>query len=403
MYSDNKILNMKIFKFLSIELIFAIFLLSGDIKGIFFMHKLGNIPDLTLISAIILTIVLVFNHKNLKFISMESHFAISTLIILFILMLFSLTYTSSLGYSIKKTAYFSLILLSLIVPITVKKFNINRFMLIFSLTTFLITVIYLKFLFAYVNGSLLTNLNADEIVLARGMYLTLSYSNGIVFLYYFFNKHSHNYRFLFIFISLLFMVLAGGRGVLLFTFLILLFYSMQRLVLFFKTQKIKTNTIIGIIIFSIAVFVVSVNNTELVNRTIERLSMLVGGESARVRMEYLIFALEKINNAPILGYGIGSFGLEYSGIDQRLYPHNVFVEIWFELGLLPLIVFLVFNLIVLQSIIVSKCYWCLALYIYLFLNILKSNSLTDLRILIGFFGIFLMIHTTRKEYKIENS
>ncbi len=403
MYSDNKFMNISIFNFLSIELIFAIFLLSGDIKGIFFMHELGSIPDITLLSAIILSIILVFNHKNLKFLSKETYFAISILIILFILIVFSLTYTSSPAYAIMKTTLFSLIILSMLIPIAVKKFNINRFMLIFSLITFLITIIYLKFLFGYVNGSLVTNLDTEQIRLTKGMYLTLSYSNGMILLYYFFNKHSHNYRFLFIFISLLFMVLAGGRGALLFTFLILLFYSMQKLILFFKTLEIKTSTFIGIIIFSIVVFVVSVNNTELVNRTIERLSMLVGGESASIRIEYLNFALQHINDSPIFGYGIGSFGLEYTGIDQRLYPHNVFIEIWFELGLLPLILFLVFNLIVLKSIIESKCYWCLALYIYLFLNTLKSNSLTDLRILMGFFGIFFIVHTKSKENKIENS
>ena len=399
MNSNNKTLDMSIFNFLSIELIFAIFLLSGEIKGIFFMHELGSIPDVTLVSAIILSIILVINHKDLKLIFMESNFAISILILilLFILIIFSLVYTSSPSYSIYKTIYFSLILLSYIIPITVKNFNINRFMRIFSLITFFITVIYLKFLFSYISGTLLTNLNADEVVLARGMYLTLSYSNGIIFLYYFFNKHSHNYRFLFVFISFLFMVLAGGRGVLLFTFIILLLYSMQRLVLFFMVQKIKISTIIGIIVLFIVLFVISVNNIELVDRTIKRLGMLVGGESVSVRMKYLIFALEKINIAPILGYGIGSFGVEYSGIDQRLYPHNIFIEIWFELGLLPLILFLFFNLIVLKSIIESKCYWCLALYVYLFLNILKSNSLTDLRILIGFFGIFLIIHAIKKK------
>lgn len=396
-------MNLKWNSIISIEFIFAMFLLSGDIKGIFLMRELGNIPDITLVSAIILSIILVFNHKNLKFLSMETYFAISMLIILFILMIFSLTYTSSPSYSFQKTAYFSLILFSIIVPIAVKKFNINRFMLIFSLTTFLLTTIYLNFLFAYVNGSLVTNLDSEQIVLARGMYLTLSYSNGIIFLYYFFNKHSHHFRFLFIFTSFFLMLLSGGRGALLFAFLILLFYSMQILLLFFKTLEVKTKTIIGIIVFFIIIFIVSINNVELIERTIERLSILVGGQSASVRIEYLEFAAGLINDSPIFGYGIGSYGFEYTGIDQRLYPHNVFIEIWFELGLLPLILFLVFNLIVLRAIIESKCYWCLALYIYFVLNTLKSNSLTDLRILMGFVGIFFMIHTTKKEYKIENT
>ena len=382
---------------ISVELIFALFLLSGTLKGILFMIEVQSIPDLTLVTSIMLSIIIILNHKKMKSISLEAYVSMLILIILFIFMIISITYTSSPNYSIKKTIYFSLILLSMLLPIAIKKFDINKFMLIFSFIIFSATLLYLKFLFEYINGTLITNLTQSEIILARGMYLGVSLSNGIICLYYFFNKSSNRYKFLFVCISFLFIILAGGRGSLIATFLIILFYLILRLFLNFKTLKLKKNIFFSLIVFSIIILVLFFNNLDLINRTMLRLGMLIGGDSASVRMEYLNFAFEKINDSPIFGFGIGSFGIEYTGMDIQEHPHNVFIEIWFELGLLSILLFLFFNLIVLRSIIESKYYWCLALYVYLFFDMLKSSSLIDLRLMIGFFGIFLMINMKKKE------
>jgi O-antigen ligase len=76
---------------------------------------------------------------------------------------------------------------------------------------------------------------------------------------------------------------------------------------------------------------------------------------------------------------------EISGVDGRGYPHNIILEIWFELGLIGLFLFLLFAM---SSFIYkiskeSKTSWII--FLYIILNLLKSNSLVDIRIHLFFF------------------
>ena len=61
------------------------------------------------------------------------------------------------------------------------------------------------------------------------------------------------------------------------------------------------------------------------------------------------YSFEKIKKKPLLGYGTGSFVKEFSSISEHATktiagvhktPHNNYLFIWFELGLLGLVVFL---------------------------------------------------------------
>lgn len=57
------------------------------------------------------------------------------------------------------------------------------------------------------------------------------------------------------------------------------------------------------------------------------------------RQRYLDFVLNS-PEAGLGGFGIGSFGMALSGIDFQLYPHNILIEIWFETGIISLLLFL---------------------------------------------------------------
>lgn len=63
------------------------------------------------------------------------------------------------------------------------------------------------------------------------------------------------------------------------------------------------------------------------------------GTSAK-RMDFYRATLSAIPDHPILGTGIGSWSRFYFGNDQRNYPHNLFLEIAFEQGLVGLAAFL---------------------------------------------------------------
>ena len=64
-----------------------------------------------------------------------------------------------------------------------------------------------------------------------------------------------------------------------------------------------------------------------------------GYYSINERLKYFDFILSD-PIATITGRGLASFGKSLTGFDIYLYPHNIILEIWFELGLLALCVFL---------------------------------------------------------------
>jgi len=93
----------------------------------------------------------------------------------------------------------------------------------------------------------------------------------------------------------------------------------------------------------------------------------------------------------LFGYGIGSFGEVAKGTDIRLYPHNMILEVWFELGLVGLLLllawvfFIIWKMRSMPSRFIS--YWVL---FYVFLNLMKSSSLIDIRTEFAFLGLFVV-------------
>ena len=108
------------------------------------------------------------------------------------------------------------------------------------------------------------------------------------------------------------------------------------------------------------------------------------------RLEYLLFSKTKIfenKSSLILGYGLGSFSNEYDQTDRRLYPHNIIVEIVFELGLIGLLLALAF--LISNSSSYKGFFTNLALLaaLTLLINSMKSSSIVDLRLLFALLAI----------------
>jgi O-antigen ligase len=119
--------------------------------------------------------------------------------------------------------------------------------------------------------------------------------------------------------------------------------------------------------------------------------------SAGKRVNFYEATLAAIPNQPLLGTGIGSWSTFYFGNDQRNYPHNLFLEIAFEEGLVGLTAFLALLLLVGISIFrmvgASRSHFIvLALLVLYCLNIsLFSGDLDDNRLLWLWIGITLSI------------
>lgn len=73
--------------------------------------------------------------------------------------------------------------------------------------------------------------------------------------------------------------------------------------------------------------------------TIETEYLVRGYYSINQRLDFLNFFLEYPASA-FTGVGLGSFGILFTGQSVYLYPHNIIIEIWFEMGIIALSVFL---------------------------------------------------------------
>jgi O-antigen ligase len=119
--------------------------------------------------------------------------------------------------------------------------------------------------------------------------------------------------------------------------------------------------------------------------------------SAGKRVDFYRATLAALPNQPLLGTGIGSWSTFYFGNDQRNYPHNLFLEIAFEEGLVGLAAFLALLALVGVSVYrmlnASRSHFLVLglLVLYCLIISLFSGDLDDNRLLWLWIGITLSI------------
>ncbi len=59
------------------------------------------------------------------------------------------------------------------------------------------------------------------------------------------------------------------------------------------------------------------------------------------------YCIDAIRESLFVGHGLGSFAVDYGGVDTSLYPHNFILEIWYEVGLIAVfcVVFILVSII----------------------------------------------------------
>lgn len=154
-------------------------------------------------------------------------------------------------------------------------------------------------------------------------------------------------------IALPFMAMLGNRSSLLAAFVVFLFFFVlrmrrpraMRVVLITITALIivvglgilallQLQTITGLNVFAVGI------QRLVMNFTIGNAGHTYVDPSASSRLLFYREAFSLILEAPILGHGVGTFGYiaDYAGMDS--YPHNMFLEILVNNGLLGLVLFL---------------------------------------------------------------
>jgi O-antigen ligase len=386
-----------------IELIYSLFLLSGLVKAFLQFYAAGlMVVDFTLVCALFLLAAYIlqfsrnFFFKNTIYLVKSSRAVIFILFGFYLWMLVTLIYTASPGYSYIKVFMFLSNLVAVLIPFIYKGFNPKRFFHLFAYMGSGLIFLYTA-LFPSIYTSYLKDIEYRDMVTR---YLDIGYLAGLIILIAAFvcPQMRKFIKLLLIGINAWTLLVSAARGPLLFLVLVLFIRFAVSFVSFMKSWRLNFKSIFymiaGVGLLGTAAYYLIDRYALLLERSITRLLMLLdpeGSESVLERITQVSFSFDKIfENAGnfLFGLGIGSFGILYEGVDERSYPHNAMLEIWFELGLLGIILFILLLLVYFKKIRFRLN--LVLIFIYLLLNSLKSYSLIDLRIMFGILSVLLI-------------
>ena len=398
-------------KKIDIELFLVLFLLSGMFKSLFLSFSEDNstlIPFTLIFGGLLVTMILVKKEFSIQ--RLKKEFTKHVFLILFFIWCFISTfYTSSENYVWYKLIALGTNFLAFYSVLIINKINIKKFTLYFSFFLFFFSL----FFFVINPNSLSKNFpfhaHFNEIYI-QGWYLTLGqFLAANIFLILYFKNHKRIIYLLLVTFNLI--ILFAGR----FPIIMGLFSLAVLSIYLIISKKINREIVVQLIksvvliLFINGTFYLSSNNyKEILKRTVFRFEVLFSNTeinfeendnqlytknknySYNKRLEFFNFSKEKIfqnSKSIFLGYGLGSFSNEFSNEDKRLYPHNIILEIVFELGFIGLLIMLG---LVLANIKIFKNYlsnFALLAVIILFFNAMKSSSIVDLRVLFALYSI----------------
>jgi O-antigen ligase len=381
-----------------IELLLSILFVIGEIKFIFHIYGLQFPIDPVIPLILFLYLFLTYKVYKNQFSFKNFDAQLNPVLILFVfwgLMIISVLWIPVYKYPLIKILYFFINILIIILTINLN-INLKLFVqLLFPLATILNVILF------FLNQIILFT----SFTTSRGFYLLVSEVAAIIvvlgILFYQIiatNKFEKILLFIIITINFLIVVFNTARGTLLFIIIFFILYYMTHFDIIIKIKNIR------IILLSLAILIVGNyllywQYPEFYIFVIHRLSKLfeifsskhtVTDVSVFQRLEYLRFSFDKIFNSNffnfLFGYGTGSFGYYYSGSDMKLYPHNMFIEILFDMGLIGFLVFMLFLFSIIVHLMSRKKLILLLIVLVPFLDAMKSFSITDLRILFFLLG-----------------
>lgn len=130
-------------------------------------------------------------------------------------------------------------------------------------------------------------------------------------------------------------------------------------------------------------------DTGTTTTTIQRLALMGSDDfdrSSATRLAYWTGTLDRSEESPLLGHGIGSWPVIVLSIDDRGYPHNMFLEVLFELGTLGLTLLVCLILVALKGLFQRDALthdpsrmFVLLLFVNVFVNAMVSGDISDNR------------------------
>jgi O-antigen ligase len=118
------------------------------------------------------------------------------------------------------------------------------------------------------------------------------------------------------------------------------------IVYYITTGKFKFKWYFAVYTFIVGMLVVYFSEG-LTDRLLSRFSGISDSNSSAFssvgsRIELVNAAIDYFKEYPFLGIGYGSFGIKFTGFDDRIEPHNILFEIAAETGILGISLFLIF-------------------------------------------------------------
>lgn len=375
----------------SVALLAVVYINSGILKSI-----LGSVfsvdVDFTLIALILLAPISLL---VARFEKVDG----SRLLILYGLFFFFVIYYSSALYTMSQEYYvsklgatlgliFSLLFGYALAPQVRRKFQ--NYFIIFSIAS---AVIYYSAVNSGLSTEILTQIDGNSLVVGE--------ITGAASVFLLFSRVK--YKQIFILFLLILTLALGARGPFVFSALIIFFlyiYSFDRLDLANLSKAFGLVSAVYFVSVGVVAFDSDAPVWSVIGAGYDRLVLLFlddKGDSFYSRTSMIEVTIGKILDSPVFGSGVGSFGIDVYGIDERAYPHNVPLEVFYESGILGFLSFLLVVLLVFLRFLQLKNFVFAFVFLYLFLNINKSSSLEELR----FF--FLLIGIAMQKGIAENS
>jgi len=389
-------------------------MISGIIKAIMTFVGLPMPVDFTLLSALFLSIdIVLYSMRRRGKIDLNIKLEVIPILLLFMFyfwLLITSIYTASTEYGYVKAVYFLLNILAFLYPIIIKDFNLRRFVRWLIGLILIFSLLFLPFHLLVSSSGLLQQLySAEELEVISGHYLSLGELAGFC-LVFLIGDSAKDYfpKYLLYILKLLFLVILlglGARGPLLFALIVVVFILLSKRY-FFGFRSPKRSLFIGGLSFltlGLLIFQFWDYLYPLFENTFRRLEILANSafdsstndNSIGERYEHFRFTSNYIFDNFfdfLFGQGVGSYGILFKGFDVRFYPHNIVLELLFEFGLIGLLLFGIwfgttlinFNITVIRF----SFFWCL---IFSCLNLLKSNSLVDIRLFFGTLAVLIIV------------
>lgn len=452
-----------------VELIFALFLLSGLFKTYTLFFFPGFQVDYTLFLAIALMGILVFQFlkkgKEVFQGLLQTQKYFYPLIAILVLIFISLTYSSSPKYKFMKTLITLIHVMGMLFPLIYYQFNIQRFISFFWKVALIPGLLYLIVFPSMLYTTGYEAFFKHELYLRKAQvmssYLSIGHLMGLLSLLVLLIESKFK-RFILLNVFLWILIGSSARGPILFTLgclgLVSLF-SLKSILSFLHWNELKAlilNNGKKVALFFMIIFAINATQFTImehqpkykkmylraVNKTMSiigknykldvakeyvpgrEVEYVKGNEKGalagqvvipkqdakptaatfKARIHHLSYCKKKIFasiRSVLFGYGYGSYIYEYSKRDVRGYPHNILMELWFELGVFAMLIWVFYKLQIFWVLIKYKEFLLLTILAYMTFNSLKSSGFADHRIMFSILGIILLT-IYRKSIKIQH-